>query len=165
MENKPLTSKDYFLSLKILHIGVIFSQIFVCVIFMYWIHNVQHDATITRTTEIFLYVVLIAAAFGIVGSQKYFRYRLDKIDDQNSLKSKLKEYQALIVLRLTFINFPSYTAIVAYIVTGFYFFLIIIGILIVVLAFLRPTKENTFSDLRLDSIEMDKLNTPDEIID
>jgi hypothetical protein len=59
---------------------------------------------------------------------------------------------------------PSLVSIVAVMLTGNYYYLVLTGMIVMLMTLLRPSKENTIKDLGLNYDEINVLEDPNAII-
>lgn len=157
------TSKEYFKSLKILHIAFILGQIIFGLVIYSWISGTiaENSADIIN-----LVIVIISSSviLGIVISNLVYRKKLESVKALNDIKEKMTKYRSILIIRYAIIEAPSYLAIAAAMFTFDPVFLIIAATTIVYMIFKRPTKEAIIEDLGLNQQETEFVGNPDSII-
>jgi len=160
MEQITLTPSNYIKSLKIVHIALVLGIVFFALISILLQSKGFGDLG-EEIKNILLILVPIFVAFGILASRFIFKQRIKTIDKSFSLKKKLENYRSALILKFALIEAPSFFAIVSYLLTGDYIFLVLVVILIVVFIFYTPSLTKSINDLELSRVESDILSTPD----
>lgn len=165
MNKSQLTSKEYFRGLSLVFY-VLISGILLFLIIALFINFTNNFAIDDKS---FFYLIsllfLVFLTIGIVGSQILFSNKLKKINARKSdLLSKTAEYRSNIITRYAFIEGPAFFSIVGYLLTGSNSFIMFVGVTIIILFMLRPSKEKLINDLQLDNLEKEMIYDPNAII-
>lgn len=100
-------------------------------------------------TNLFIYLVPVAAAAGYFLSQSIFRKQVQGISNNQPLSQKLAKYQIATLIKYALLEGPGILAVIAYYLSGNALHLVIAIALIVYLFVQRPTKEKIKTDLPL----------------
>ena len=104
-------------------------------------------------TSMFLWVVVLVGAGGIVGSNVVYKHFLSQITSEISLMEKLEKLRTATIIKLVLIEAPALLAGIAYLLTGsLQFLLLLIGIM-VFFWFQRPSRDRIITDLSLSQDE------------
>lgn len=156
--------KEYFRTLKLLHIALILGQILFAFVVVFVFTKGGTMENPQSFINIIDYTLLAATVCFIPASFYFFRLKLEKLKAATDLKMKMDGYRSALIVRYTLFEIPSLTSIVAVMLTSNYIYLVVTGMIIVLMLFLRPTKESSIKDLALDISEIAILDDPDAII-
>lgn len=99
-------------------------------------------------------VALICAVFGM----RMFKARTQNVNDvQQSLTQRFIEYRAANILRWALLEGPCMFAIIGFMLTGNYLFLLITGILLLLFMSTAPKKEKVCINLGISQEELDTI--------
>jgi membrane protein insertase Oxa1/YidC/SpoIIIJ len=142
-------------SLKVIHIALVFSLvIFGAVSYFYGVGFVTDFEV---TSDIFIYLVPIAAILGYFGSQMIYKKTLKTINRNDKLTRKLTQYQKALILKYAFIVAPAVLAFVIFMRFGYVLYFNIAVLLVIYLAIQTPTRDKVVKDLALSSKEQKKI--------
>lgn len=161
-QNVPLTPKGFLKTLSIIHGALIAGLILFG--FMTVLLKGRSQIHANNKSEAFVFVVPLLAAAGVIAGQIIFKSRLESLDTQSSLKEKLKAYQAATITRFALVEGPALFGIVAYLLNWNILFLIISGLLILYLLFLKPTRARTEMDLKFSYEEKLIFDMEEEVL-
>lgn len=120
------------------------------------------DAVFSNAITIAFFVFLIV---GLAGSHLFFSGKLKKINSLNKdLLIKTAEYRSSLIVRYAFIEGSAFFSIIGFLLTGSNTFIVFVGIPIIILLALRPSKERLINDLQLAATEKGKIYDPNAII-
>jgi uncharacterized membrane protein len=157
------TSKQYFQTQTIIHLALIMGQLLFAGVTLY-LRPAQAVDTNPELRQMFVYVVPVLAAVGIFASFQIFRLMLNKARQHASLSKKISAYGSAMIVRYAVLEAPSLFGIIAFYLTGEYFFLIISGLIIALFLMVRPSKEKLIQDMELSPTEEATVNDPDAVI-
>ena len=124
----------------------------------------QRQMSVKSTNDTFMFVVPLLAVVSVIAGHLIFKQLLGNLNNELSLKEKIKGYQSATIIRFALTEFPALFAIVAFMLTRNILFLVIAGLLIVYLRFLKPTKPRTEKDLNLSYEEKLIFDREDEML-
>jgi len=163
MEGTGQTSKEYFNVLTIIHAALTYGQVFFGLVFFYLNTNLLSPNN-GDIYDIFIFVVPATVVMGFVASTFLMKARLGAIKKMSGLKEKLRNYRTAFIIRMALLESPSFFALVAYYLTGNYFFLGLSGIIIIVFVIERPTRSKVAMDLELNMGDKALLDNPEAIV-
>ena len=103
----------------------------------------------SNTNDVFIYAVPVFAVSSIVIGIVLFGQQTADLSYKSSLKEKLEGYQAAVLVRMAFLEAASIFGIIAFILKGNLFSLLISGLVILYFLTLRPGKVRAENDLNL----------------
>ena len=161
-QSVPQTPKEFVKAMSIIH------GAFIAGLLLFGLAAVilkgSRQTSIKLTNDPFIIVVPLLAVAGLLAGKLIFKNQLSRLDNELSLKEKVKGYQAATITRFALLEGPALFAIVAFILSWNMFFLLIAGVLIVYFSFLKPTKLRTETDLKLSDEEKLVFDRQDEIL-
>ena len=143
-------------TLKILHLSVLAGPIAFAV-FAY-LQKQSFNAEMD-VSDIFTYIVPIAAASGYFIGIFLFQKRIRSLKKEDSLQSKLGTYQTALLVKYALLEGPSVLALIAYHLSGNALHLVIAISLLAYLYAQRPTKEQLIKEIPLNLEERKSFDT------
>lgn len=110
--------------------------------------------------EAFKFVVPGIVIIGIISSNGLFKTLIKSAKGKQNLSEKMAAYQTASIIRWAMLEGPSLFAIVCYLLTGNYKFLLMAGAVIAVFIMNKPSKDKLVQDLELNQSESIELDTP-----
>ncbi len=165
MEIEKITAKAYLNSLSILHASLIMGQVLMVGVF-YFFGNAGSAplSAIEAGAQKEFYLTGAAVILSVLASAQIFGAKVQNLRQVRDLKEKLAGYRAALILRYILLEVPSLLAIFFYFITNNIFLLIFSGLILMLFAIYRPTKERLINDLELNTAEQNHINNPDVII-
>lgn len=157
------TSKAYFRTLTILHLGLLISLTFFGLVIFVLLSTGTNFGQ-SDLTMVMAYVAMISAAAGLLASDRVFKIKLNKAKGITDLKEKMTSYRSALIVRYALIEAPAFVAIVSVMLTNDNRFFILALFLTGVLAYHRPTRDKAITDLALDQKEIAIIETDDAIV-
>jgi hypothetical protein len=164
MPTKKVTSKEYFKILDILYFSLLAGQIIFALITLYLNLSGTINAQHNEFRDIFLVLVPIFVAAGIYASHIMYKNRINITKEKLTLIEKMSDYRSALLLRWALLEFPSFFSIIAFFLTGDFFFLGITALIIVFFINIKPNIEKASIDLELSIGDKMAINDPDAII-
>ena len=164
---KSQTSKEYFLSLQVIHAAMLIGQvIFIGVAYLINLSNEgglagENAADFTSSFQIIAVVLVLG---GVIGSLSLSSSRLKSIRNKVGLRAKLLDYRSLLIMKYALLEAPCLTTIVFYLITGNLFFLMVVLPILLLFFMGRPSKEKAIADLALKNKERDSVENPDAVV-
>ena len=93
-------------------------------------------------------VIIIVAVMGVTGSYFIFRMRIQQLEPRLQLEEKLNEYRTALIIKFALIEIPALAALVAYMISGLWLFVLLAVLLIGYFAFQIPLRKELIKDLR-----------------
>lgn len=116
--------------------ALIIGQLFFLAIAIYLVIKTGAGFGEANLGEVFIFVIPIFAATSIGASYFVFKGKLSKLKESPSLEQKLLEYRSAQIIRWALLEGPSFLTIIIFLLTGQYFF---VGIVAVIILFFIPT--------------------------
>jgi len=164
MSTKKVTSKEYFKILDILYFSLLAGQIIFAIITLYLTLSGTINSQHKEFRDIFLILVPIFVAVGIYASNIMFKNKINLAKEKLSLIEKMSDYRSALLLRWALLEFPSFFSIIAFFLTGDFFFLGISALIIVFFINIKPNIDKVSIDLELSIGDKMTINDPDAII-
>lgn len=114
--------------------------------------------------EVFLYIVPIFTFLGVLLGRVIFKLKMDKLKNEESLKQKLLGLQTAVIIKFALVEAPYLLGVVATLLTGNIFYLMISGTLVMYFITLKPTREKVKRDLNLSLNVSLRFNDRNQII-
>ena len=160
MSANQMTVKTFFYSLQILFFAMIAGLVLFAIV-AYYLNMTEQGAKDPSLNGMFYFIVPSTLVLGIIGGQYLSNAKFQAAKEAPNLSAKLEGFRTGMILRYATIEGPGMLAIVAYLLTNNFLYLVI-G-LAGILFFLRhqPTKDRAIEVLDLDSSERATLNNDD----
>ena len=146
--SKAVTSKEFLLKLNLVYSAQVIA-ILVVGLFAYYQSISVEQNTEDSFLQIMTIIVPVALIAGLFTGYFLFKFQLNQIAPNASLKEKLRVYQIAVIIRSACMEVPALLGGVATFVTGATVFLYYPVALLFVYFLLRPTAESISSDLAL----------------
>jgi len=147
MTKPTLTPKSFLKTLTILHFSFFGAMLFFAGV-AYFI-NQNHTVDINKVEIINLMILVVIGLVGVFGGQLAQKKNLEKAKNQSSLRHKLGIYQTSALIKYAFLEGPALFAIVLYLQSSEFIYLLFAVILMIYFITLRPTKEKIIKSLQL----------------
>jgi len=157
--NQPATAREAFRQIQILFyviIAFIFLASLITFLLGMAVRPVITDKMVQST--LFTILALIAVVCYPVLFMVYSKKLLAIRQSNAGLIEKLRGYRAGLVLYLAIYEALCFASMVIYFLSGEFFFLVIIGSILINLILRRPEKSRIFNELQLNSSEQLELN-------
>jgi hypothetical protein len=164
LETKPITSKEYFRTLKIIFFALVAGQVFFALVTFFLNKEMAMKLLDDELINIFKYIVPVFIIGGYLSSKLMFRKGLQTAISRQALPEKLTDYRAALIMRYALFEGTSFFTIVIYLLSGYAIFLgYAIGVIIVFLT-MMPSANQAANDLQLDVNDQQKVNNPDAVV-
>lgn len=164
MADRKITSKQYFKTLKLIHILLIVGVVLFASLVSFLLSG--EDMYMHFDPEANTYYVIIAA-FGLIavfGGDFVFRNMLKKARIQPSLPAKMMLYQSANIIRFALLEGVALFGVIATMLTLSVWFLVISAILLVLLVMHFPNQDKAIKELNLNIEEQKHVRNPDAYI-
>ncbi len=148
------TSSTYIKSLQLLHRAMMIGVILFCSIAVYIINQVNNAPKLDEQLhQITIYLAPVIALLGIFLSTILYKKNIDNIliTSNLSLGQKLEQYRKACIIRWAFLEGAMLFCTVLLFITGKYYYLIFIFILLVFFIMYAPSKEQIAAHLQLNA--------------
>lgn len=141
-------------ALTVLHAAMVFGIIAFTAISIFLNRTqgpLQDDAELNKILPV---VVSILAAGGLFASHLFYKKRINQaIEERQGLQHKLESYRAALILYLALSEGAALFGVVAFLLTGNYLMMIVVGVLLINMMIKRPGKEKFVDEMQLSSQE------------
>ncbi len=165
MQIKPITSKEYFKGIRIVHFALVAGQVFFALITLFLLQVGKLDMEGQGLINVFIFILPLFVVAGIIASQVMFKIKLKEVKKKINLSEKLIDYRSALIVRYALLEGPSFFAIVVYMFTGELMFLGMAVLIILIFLFISPSVEKAGNDLELGQKEKQMLADPNSVVD
>ncbi len=161
---KSQTIKEYFRSITIIHIALVFGLLLFCGVTFFLIDRGQNPETDQDLSSTLQLIIPIIAVAGVLASSILSRSKIKSIKSLNELNQKLQQYRSALILKFALLEAPAILCIVGYLLTANLFYLGFGLAIIFAMAIQFPTKEKAIKELELSPEEQQQMEDTDFII-
>ncbi len=151
-----MTPKTFVNTLNILHLAFFGTVLGFAVVSYVLVEN--HTLDLENIDSIFFIATLVLSTLGVLGGSIIKKKVLEAAKSKNSLREKLGIYQTASLIRYATLEGPALFAIVSYILTEQFLFLLIAIALMGYFLLIRPTKSKIALELLLNREEQMQFN-------
>jgi len=163
MSAKEVTSKQYFLLLKMVYFQMFIFQVGTLCAFLFSI--LTRDYEIETNKSLFFYFVVGVLMFvGFFVDFVISTKKFDIIREKITLEDKLKEYRVLCIVRYNLLGAQTLFGVVLFMISNNYHLLLLVAPLFVYYIMIRPTKTNLCVDLELTLKESEFIENPASVL-
>jgi hypothetical protein len=134
------------------------------VVTVFLVQKNEMAESVKELKDIFIYIVPVLIILSLVGARWYFQKAVSALKNNTDLMGKMTGYRSASIARFALLEGPSLFSIVIFLVTGYWFFLGMAGLMIIVFLIHKPSREKAANDLELSASERLKIEDPDTII-
>ncbi|MFO7673943.1 MAG: hypothetical protein R6V74_09575 [Lutibacter sp.] len=147
--------KDFMKSLQLIH----FSLLFIIVIFAAYVALNAGDQLFFSYQEdkMFLYMAILISFVGNLSSKYLYNKLLKQIPSNADLSQKAVKYSTAHIFRVAMLEFPALMCIIFVMESNNSFYFILVGILILMILAVYPTKYKFANEVPLSSKEKSML--------
>jgi energy-converting hydrogenase Eha subunit A len=158
MDNTTITSGAYMKQLKLVHKIMVTAIVLFSLIVVIILKTANVDLAVQKSASFHSYaqfIIPILAIGALFGGSYMFKKMIDSINAQPQLKlsEKLNQYRSASILRWSCIESPMILSAIIYLMTGKYFYLIILFLFFVLFILYTPHEEKVKMHLNLSSKE------------
>jgi hypothetical protein len=150
------TSYEYMRTLKITHKAMLIGNIIFCMVFTIIVNNTSFVATQSGSfNTVGMVIAPVITIIGIIYGNWLFKKKIDAILQSNTttLSQKLIPYKAASLLRWAIAEMPLILCNVFLFLTGSYYYIIFIFIVLIFFILYTPSKEQIAAHLQLSTDE------------
>ncbi|WP_299525142.1 hypothetical protein [uncultured Lutibacter sp.] len=143
--------KDFIKSLQIIH----FVLLMVIIVFAAYV-SIQLNEQLTfsySNDKAFLYIAITISFVGNLMSKSLFIKLIKKIPKDADLLEKASKYSTAHIFRLAMLEFPALMCIIFVMQSNNSFYFILVGLLLIIMLAILPTKNKFINDVPLTSNE------------
>ena len=147
--------KDFMKSLQLIH----FSLLFIIVIFAAYVALNAGDQLFFSYQEdkMFLYMAILISFVGNLSSKYLYNKLLNQIPANADLSQKAVKYTTAHIFRVAMLEFPALMCIIFVMESSNSFYFILVGILILMILAVYPTKQKFANEVPLSTKEKSML--------
>ncbi|MBE0424335.1 MAG: hypothetical protein IBX66_10415 [Lutibacter sp.] len=147
--------KDFMKSLQLIH----FSLLFIIVIFAAYVAlNAGEQLFFSyREDKLFLYLAILISFAGNLSSKYLYSKLLNQIPANADLSQKSVKYSTAHIFRVAMLEFPALMCIIFVMESNNSFYFILVGILILMILAVYPTKQKFANEVPLSAKEKSML--------
>ena len=151
MNNSNQQPKDFIRSLQIIHF------VFLLVIIVFGVYaalNANEQLFFSyKEDKAFLYLAILIAFIGNLASKFLFSKLINQIPDNANLLQKASKYSIAHIFRMAMLEFPALMCIIFVMKSNNSFYYILVGILVLMILAIYPTKNKFVKNVTLTSKE------------
>ncbi|MGE5109156.1 MAG: hypothetical protein ACM3H8_16580 [Sphingobacteriales bacterium] len=145
--------------LQLLFMAMLYGQILFAILVLVLVKAGLFNGVIeTETERIFEAVCLGVSFIAIATAFVLFKRRIEQVKAIASLSGRFTEYRNACVIKYTLLEIPSLLAVVFYMLTAKWNFLLIAVMMIFIFMSQNPIRQRIKVELGVDDIEIDKIN-------
>ena len=161
IKNQQITSSKQFLnSISIIYYAILIGPLAFLLIQYFQVKETKLEFSNPENT--FQYIVPIFALLGYFTGKHLYQSKIKELKNKDTLLEKLSSFQTGFVLKIILLEGPALLGIIAFSQEGNFYFLIIAGILLLIIALQKPSKLNIEALLNLSSAQRNQYNKPDQ---
>lgn len=164
MQQIKQNSKEYFRSLRMIHLGLMLGQAFFMVITIILIESGLYEVEMKELVTPLAGFLYIAGGLSALASHFVFKAKLRIAREKDVFYEKMGDYRAALVVRYTLLEGPSFCGLVFFLLTGYYWFLAFSLVIVAIFILIKPTSLKAETDLKLNPDEVQKIKDPDMVI-
>jgi hypothetical protein len=138
-------------------IMIIYSAILIGLLFFFGFSYYLVENNIIESNQdsdgVFRILVPIIGIISMFLSFKLYNSRISNSEKYKELSEKLLQYRSIKIMQWAILEGASFLSLVAFLLTGNYFYVIVLLFLIGFIVLVRPSKENFINDFQVEGIE------------
>jgi len=143
--------KDFIKSLQLIHFALFLG---VLIFAIYVVYTAKDQLFFSYTTnKAFLYLAIIISFIGNIASKSLYSKLIKQISKEASLTQKAIKYSTAHVFRMAMLEFPAFMCLFFAFQTNNSFYFILVGILVLMMLAIYPTKAKFENDVPLTNSE------------
>ena len=159
-----MTSAQYHRTLNILHSAFIFGQLAFAGIAVLLRSTGQMNFEANELRTILPFIAVALAIAGAAGGSALFSKRRDALRGQETLAGKLGDYRGAHIIRWAMLEGPALFSIITFLLTGVYWVLGVVALLIALFISFRPSPKRTVQDLQPSFEEEVRILDPEAML-
>ena len=138
-------------------IMIIYSAILIGLLFFFGFSYYLVENNIIESNQdsdgVFRILIPIIGIISMFLSFKLYNSRISNSEKYKELSEKLLQYRSIKIMQWAILEGASFLSLVAFLLTGNYFYVIVLLFLIGFIVLVRPSKENFINDFQVEGIE------------
>ena len=140
---------------------IIYSAILIGLLFFFGFSYYLVEYNIIESNQdsdgVFRILVPIIGIISMFLSFKLYNSRISNSEKYKGLSEKLSQYRSIKIIQWAILEGASFLSLVAFLLTGNYFYVIVFLFLIGFIILVRPSKENFINDFKVDGIDKNSI--------
>ena len=120
-----MTAKEYFNALIIMYIALVVGQLLFMAAAVFLVLSGSMEAVLPEERNLFLIIVAFVAVGSVYAGNFLYNKQLNSIKQLKDFREQFTKLKALIIMRLALLEGPTILAIVFYLLTGSWIFLLL----------------------------------------
>ncbi len=162
---QPTTSKAMLTVINIIYFAILSMMVLFSVVVYYLVSSGSITPDPEALPPVIKYILYAIASAGVTAAYFVNRQMLSQVDHSQGLRSKLGQYQTVMIIRSACLEAPGLFGAVCTFLTGNLSFLVVTGLMAVLFLLWRPTTDSIRQDLQLTESEGSVLADPDGVIE
>ncbi len=159
-----MNAQQYFKLLNIIHKALLGGQLVFMIVSVFLVLSGTFEAFLAEERNLFFIIVAIMAAGGLFAGNFLYNKQLNSIIQLNDFIEQFTKMRALIIMRLALLEGPTILAIIFYLLTGSWLFLLFAAVLLLLFLKLKPDKEKIIEELEFSEEKKRQLADPNTIV-
>lgn len=148
--------KNQFSTIMIIYLAILIGLLFFFGFSYYLVENNIIESN-QDSDGVFKILVPIIGIISMFLSFKLYNSRVSNSEKYKELSEKLLQYRSIKIMQWAILEGASFLSLVAFLLTGNYFYVIVLLFLIGFIVFVRPSKENFINDFQVEGIEKNSI--------
>ena len=140
---------------------IIYSAILIGLLFFFGFSYYLVENNIIESKQdsegVFRILVPIIGIISMFLSVKLYNSKIFNSEKYKGLSEKLSQYRSIKIIQWAILEGASFLSLVAFLLTGNYFYVIVFLFLIGFIILVRPSKENFINDFKVDGIDKNSI--------
>lgn len=145
-------------SLQIIFYALLAGQVLFLLIAIFLVKEKIFTSARNDLENIFLPLVVILALLCMISGSRIFKARMQKLGDTRSITERLSEYRAICLVRWALLEGPCLFAIICFLLTANYLFVLIAILLLFFFCIISPVKTKVAMDMGISTDELDSIS-------
>lgn len=148
--------KNQFNTILIIYSGIVIGLLFFFAISYYLVENkmIESNQEPDGVLRILIPVIGIIAMFL---SYKLYNSKISSSEKYKELSQKLSQYRTIKIIQWAILEGACFLSLIAFLITGSYFYIIVFLFLIGFIVLVRPSKENFINDFKVNGIDKNSI--------
>ncbi len=151
--NQP--PKNFMKSLQVIHVALLLGVLLFSIYVAYSTKNQLFFSY--KDGKAFLYLAIIVAFVGNLASKNLYQKLISQISKDADLKEKVSKFSTAHIFRVVMLEFPAFMCIVFVLNSYNSFYFILVGILVLMMLVIYPTKLKFENDIPLTTKEKNEI--------
>ena len=156
MEQQKIASKQFFLTIRIIHFALIVGQLIFAGIFIFLVNN-SYSPVIAEFDDVFLILTLLITFGALFGANAFYKSKLNAVLPEKTVIEKLQDYRVALIVKYGILEGAGFFSLVAYFITANHLLLIFPAVIIVAFLLNKPSTNSFIVDFDLSAAEKSEI--------